>query len=179
MEEDPAMNQKIQHVKKAPKSLTKQTVVKNERSDKKKEKGNIPNRQIRFLSRQIFHALVRRQILLLLRRKTSKNFPLKKDLTKPPKGVTFITEITKVIPNFKGKPSHFFLKLKGTGKDLHLKCDDVNQTKRWVESLVGLSDFYRGKKIVDWIDERKDYKDEIDVRVLIMIMQEQESKPLG
>lgn len=99
-----------------------------------------------------------------------------KDVTKPPKGVTFITEIIEVMPSYKGKKSHFFLKLKGQGKDLHLKCDDYKQSNLWVESLTGLSDYYRGKRIVDWIDERKDYKSEIDVRVTIMIMIEQESK---
>lgn len=81
-----------------------------------------------------------------------------------------------VIPSYKGKKSHFFLKLKGKGKDLHLKCDDYKEANKWVESLTGLSDYYRGKRIVDWIDERKDYKSEIDIRVTIMIMKEQESK---
>jgi hypothetical protein len=37
--------------------------------------------------------------------------------------VTYITEILDVTPNYKGKKGHFFLKLKGEGKNLHLKCD--------------------------------------------------------
>ncbi len=49
----------------------------------------------------------------------------KPDFKKPPKGVTFITEILDVTNNYKGKKGHFFLKLKGDGKDLHLKCDKV------------------------------------------------------
>jgi hypothetical protein len=81
------------------------------------------------------------------------------------------------VPRYKGKNSHFFLKLKGSGKDLHLKCDNIQEANKWVESLEGLSSWYMGKKIVDWIDERKDYKDEIDVRIVVMIMCEQESKP--
>ena len=90
--------------------------------------------------------------------------------------MTFITEILDVIPKYKGKNGHFFLKLKGAGKDLHLKCDKTQECNQWVESLEGLSCWYMGKKIVDWIDERKDYKDEIDVRIVVMIMCEQESK---
>lgn len=90
--------------------------------------------------------------------------------------MTFITEILQVTPNYKGKKGHFFLKLKGDGKDLHLKCDNTKDAERWVESLDGLSSFYMGKKIIDWVDERKDYKDEIDPRIMLMIMTEQESK---
>ena len=36
-----------------------------------------------------------------------------------------------------------------------------------------------GKKIVDWVDERKDYKDDVDPRIMLMIMCEQESKRKG
>ena len=93
-----------------------------------------------------------------------------------PKGVIFTTEIIKVIPNYKGKKRHFYLQLKGKGKDLHLKADDPVMAVKWVEALTGLSDFYRGKKIFHWLDDRKDYKSDIDIRLYIMIMMEQESK---
>ena len=37
-------------------------------------------------------------------------------------------------------------------------------------------EIYKGKKIFDWEDDRSSHKDEIDVRVLNIIMDEQEGR---
>ena len=53
-----------------------------------------------------------------------------------------------------------------------MKCDKAEEKDKWVQSLTALMEIYKGKKIFDWEDDRSSHKDEIDVRVLNIIMDE-------
>lgn len=86
----------------------------------------------------------------------------------------FITDIKEVVDNYGGKNSHFLLKIEG-GEEIHLKCDKKEEKDRWVQSINALIEIYYDKKIFDWEDDRKSVRDKIDVRVLAIIMDEQES----
>jgi hypothetical protein len=66
------------------------------------------------------------------------------------------------------------LTIKG-GEGIHFKCDNVADKEKWVASIRGLLEIYKGIKIFDWEDARDSYKEEIDVRILAIIMDEQES----
>lgn len=61
------------------------------------------------------------------------------------------------------------------GEGIHFKCDSVADKEKWVASIRGLLEIYKGIKIIDWEDARDSHKEEIDVRVLAIIMDEQES----
>ena len=61
-------------------------------------------------------------------------------------------------------------------ESIHLKCDEVKEKQKWIECLSVLKDVYAGKKIFDWEDDRKSHKEEIDVRVLHLIMDEHEGR---
>lgn len=58
---------------------------------------------------------------------------------------------------------------------MHLKVDKQNECDAWVASITGLTDFYRSKKIFEFLDERTDYKSEVDIRITVLVMKEQES----
>ncbi len=64
--------------------------------------------------------------------------------------------------------------IKMDNESIHMKCDKADEKDRWVESITGLMNIYKGKKIFDWEDDRRSHKEEIDVRVLNIIMDEQE-----
>lgn len=87
----------------------------------------------------------------------------------------FITEIKELVDNYEGKKSHFLLKLEN--ETVHLKCDEAAEKDRWVQAITRLRTIYQGKKVFDFEDDRKSHKDEIDVRILNMIMDEQEGNP--
>ena len=57
-----------------------------------------------------------------------------------------------------------------------MKCDKPEQKDRWVSSLNGLMEIYKNIKIFDWEDTRASHKEEIDVRVQAIIMDEQEGR---
>ncbi len=84
----------------------------------------------------------------------------------------FITEIKELVDNYEGKKSHFLLKL--DNEAVHLKCDDAAEKERWVQAISKLRAIYQGKKVFDFEDDRKSHKDEIDIRILNTIMDEQE-----
>lgn len=89
-----------------------------------------------------------------------------------PKNVIYIDEIDTIETKYKKKKNHFNVVLKN-GKNLHLKCDKVQDMESWVDCLNSLKSIYEGKKLVDFDINRK-YKDQIDVRVMNMIMEEHE-----
>lgn len=84
-----------------------------------------------------------------------------------------VTDIKEIVNNLEGKKTHFLLKLEG--ENIHMKCDDTKEKEKWIDSLNGLREIYRGKKVLDWDDERKSHKDEIDLRLVNLIIDEQES----
>lgn len=45
-------------------------------------------------------------------------------------------------------------------------------------ALKGLVEYYKGKKIFDFLDSRTDYKSGVDFRLMNIVMEEQESKLL-
>lgn len=53
----------------------------------------------------------------------------------------------------------------------------MKEKQAWVESLNFLRVVYMGKKIFDWEDDRRSHKDDIDVRVMNLIMDEHEGTP--
>lgn len=85
-----------------------------------------------------------------------------------------VTDIQSLEDNFEGKKGHFRLVIKG-GEGIHFKCDNVAEKDKWLVSLKGLMELFKGVKILDWEDNRTSHKEEIDVRVLAIIMDEQES----
>jgi hypothetical protein len=89
--------------------------------------------------------------------------------------VVFIDEIESIEDNYSGKKGHFNLKLKG-GKDVHLKHDKPEEASKWVVVFQNLIKVYKGKTLLDFEIDRK-WKDEVDVRVINMIMEELESRP--
>lgn len=89
-----------------------------------------------------------------------------------PEAVVFISDIQELVDNFDGKKGHFMLRMEQ--ESIHLKCDEVKDKSKWVESIEGLRLAYAGKRIFDWEDDRKSHKDELDVRVLHLIMDEHE-----
>ena len=93
-------------------------------------------------------------------------------MTEKPKNVIYIDEIKSIEEKYKKKKNHFNVVLKN-GKNLHLKCDKVEDMKNWVDCLNSLKQIYDGKKLVDFDINRK-YKDQIDVRVMNLIMEEHE-----
>ena len=56
-----------------------------------------------------------------------------------------------------------------------MKCDEASEKEKWVTSIRKLMEIYKGKKILDWDDDRRSHKEEIDIRVVNIIMDEQES----
>ena len=128
----------------------------------------------RFFRGPIHEILVRGPYPVLLRRKDGKPPPLTpKAFNKQPKTVVFINEITKLVPAYKKKKNHFLLELKGTN-NLHIKVDSMDDYQAWIEAITGLCEHYKDKKIFDWLDEREDYKTKIDVRIMNIIMAQQE-----
>lgn len=91
-----------------------------------------------------------------------------------PESVIFVNEIKEIVDNYEGKKSHFYLKMENEG--IHMKCDEQKEKERWVESLRGLMEIFKGKKILDWDDDRRSHKEEMDVRVMNIIMDEQEDE---
>lgn len=97
-----------------------------------------------------------------------------KELYDKPEAVVFITEIKELVDDLEGKKNHFLLKLEK--ESIHLKCDDTREKERWVSAINRLRNIYQGKKIFDWEDDRRSHKDEIDIRVMNVIMDEQEGR---
>ena len=62
--------------------------------------------------------------------------------------------------------------MKLDNESIHMKCDKAEEKDKWVQSLTVLMEIYKGKKIFDWEDDRSSHKDELDVRVLNIIMDE-------
>ncbi len=89
-----------------------------------------------------------------------------------PEAVVFINEIHEILTDHEGKKGHFLVRLEK--ETIHLKCDEQRDKDKWVQSLEGLKLAYAGRKIFDWEDDRKSHKDEIDIRVLHLIMDEHE-----
>lgn len=86
-----------------------------------------------------------------------------------------MTDIKEIVNNYEGKNTHFLLKLEA--ENIHMKCDDTKEKDKWIGCLNGLREIYKGKKMLDWDDERKSHKDEIDLRLVNLIIDEQESSP--
>jgi hypothetical protein len=84
-----------------------------------------------------------------------------------------VTDIKEIVNNFEGKNTHFLLKLEG--ENIHMKCDDTKEKDKWIGCLNGLREIYKGKKLIDWDEERKSHKVEIDLRLVNLIIDEQES----
>lgn len=84
-----------------------------------------------------------------------------------------VTDIKEIVNNLEGKKTHFLLKLEG--ENIHMKCDDTKEKDKWIDCLNGLREIYKGKKMLDWDDERKSHKEEIDLRLVNLIIDEQES----
>lgn len=91
-----------------------------------------------------------------------------------PDAVIFLWEIREIINNFDGKKNHFLIKL--DTESIHMKCDDQKEKEKWYESITGIMAIYKGKKMFDWDDDRTSHKEELDVRVVNLIMDEQEGK---
>lgn len=85
-----------------------------------------------------------------------------------------VTDILEIEDNYKGKNNHFLLRL--DNETIHMKCDDKAFKDKWVTSLKGLLAIYQGKKVLDWEDDRRSHKEELDIRILYAIMDEQESR---
>ena len=79
-------------------------------------------------------------------------------------------EIKSVEPRYKGKKTHFGLRL-SSGKKMHLKCDKEEDSKEWVEALTALMNVYKNKDFGDF-DTNRQYKDKVDIRIINLIMQE-------
>lgn len=86
-----------------------------------------------------------------------------------------VTDIHSIEDNYEGKKGHFRLVIKG-GEGIHFKCDNVTEKEKWVASLKGLLEIYKGIRVLDWEDNRVSHKEEIDVRILAIIMDEQEGR---
>lgn len=69
-------------------------------------------------------------------------------MTSQPKCILYTEDILDVEDNYKGKKSHFNLKMK-TGKNLHLKVDDSSMKDKWVRAIWELAKFYRRKGFDD------------------------------
>ena len=83
------------------------------------------------------------------------------------------------MPEYKKTRNHLYLKLKGHGRDIHLKIDkNKEEYAEWKEALLGLTKHYKDKQIFPYLDDRTDYKAEVDIRIKTMIMEEQESTQL-
>ena len=93
-----------------------------------------------------------------------------------PESVIFINQIKDIEDNYGGKKSHFLLKL--DQENIHMKCDENSEKEKWVTSIRKLMEIYKGKKILDWDDDKRSHKEEIDIRVVNIIMDEQESSVL-
>ena len=98
-------------------------------------------------------------------------------MTEPPKNVIFIDEIKGVDNNVEGKRGNFIIKLKN-GKDINLKHDDPAVADRWVDCILKVMKVYMGKSMLDFEVDRK-WKDEVDIRVTYMIMEELEKENMS
>lgn len=92
-----------------------------------------------------------------------------------PEAVLIVTDIQSLEDNYDGKKGHFRLVIKG-GEGIHFKCDSAPEKDKWVASIRGLMEIYKGVKVVDLEDTRVSHKEEIDIRILAIIMDEQEGK---
>ena len=78
-----------------------------------------------------------------------------------PESVIFVNEIKEIVDNYEGKKSHFYLKMENEG--IHMKCDEQKEKERWVESLRGLMEIFKGKKILDGTVQgvKQDFKENL------------------
>jgi len=83
-----------------------------------------------------------------------------------------MSEIKELIDNYEGKKNHFLIKT--DTESVHMKCDDQKDKDRWYESISGIMAIYKGRKIFDWDDDRASHKEELDVQIVNIIMDEQE-----
>jgi hypothetical protein len=86
----------------------------------------------------------------------------------------FTEDIIDAEENYKGKKSHFLLKLKD-GKLIHLKSDTEAEMKKWVAAILTLGIFYRKLGIKDRDRDFK-HKDVLEISIFNAIMKEHESK---
>lgn len=98
---------------------------------------------------------------------------LNQTIESKPKCIIYVEEISKIEENFKGKNSHFNIKLINK-KGIHLKIEDSSIRKNWVEALRKLSFFYKKKRIGDF-NKGRHYKDNLDIQIFNKIMEEKES----
>lgn len=85
-----------------------------------------------------------------------------------------ITDIKEIVTNYEGKATNFLIKLEG--ESVHMKCDDAKTKEQWFASLNGLREIYKGRKVLDWDDDRRSHKEDVDIRLASLIMDEQEGR---
>jgi len=136
--------------------------------------GEMKKKRLKGMTK-MFEQSVKRWFKIVCRGKILCYFNSKPNCKTLPKGITFITELSTVIPEYKGKKNHLYLSIKGDSRDIHLKIDNTDQYRKWRDALIGLKSYYEGERIFDFLDPRLDYKEKIDVRILNLIMQELES----
>lgn len=90
-----------------------------------------------------------------------------------PKGIIFCKEIKEVIDNFEGNKDT--LMVKSNLDDMQIKIENPEEKQKWVNSLRFLAKFYQEEKESVCLDNRKSFKDTIDIKALNMILEDQES----
>jgi len=73
-----------------------------------------------------------------------------------------IRAIDKIVDSYSGKYDHFMLR--GKGMDLHLKCDDMDQKKKWIDRINYLKEYYKEDNSPLIIQKEMD--DEIKLAIL-------------
>ncbi len=73
---------------------------------------------------------------------------------------------------FEGKKNHFNIRLKN-GKSVHLKHDDDKEALKWTTAIEKLVSVYKGKSLLDF-EVGSNWKDQTDIRIVNMIMEELE-----
>lgn len=90
-----------------------------------------------------------------------------------PKGIIFSKEIKEVVDNFEGNKETFLVK--SNLDDMQIKIENAEDRQRWIDGLRSVAKFYREERESVCLDNRKTFKDSIDIKALNMILEDQES----
>lgn len=91
-----------------------------------------------------------------------------------PEAVIVVPDIVDVQDNYGGNNNAFLIKL--PQESVHMKCDEAADKDRWVAALKTCRHKFAKEKSSG--DDRKNHKDELDPRILQIIVAEQESSLL-
>jgi len=90
-----------------------------------------------------------------------------------PDSIIFVSDIEQLEDNYEGKKGHFLIKIV-SGESIHFKSDSIPEKEIWVQAVNAFREHYKGMKSSEE-DTRESHKEEIDLKVLTRIMEEQET----